>query len=436
MSYKLHSDVLDNGLRVMTVELPHLHSAVLGLYVRAGSRHETADKSGVGHFLEHMFFRGSRGHPDTRAMNVAVEDVGGSLNGYTSRDHALYYTPIHPSGLAVALGVIADMVSQPLMRELELEREIILEEMLDEVDDRGRDIDLDNLSKALLWPGHPLAFKIAGTPETVRQLSIADLRHHHQRFYVGANLVLCAAGPLAHGEVLALAEAGLRGLPRGERSRESPPPAPPAGPLLRLFPHDESQTEFRFNFHAPSETHPDHLALTLLRRILDDGLSSRLPFRVVERKGLAYSLSCNLDAYEDVTLFEIEGAASHGKVASTVTEITRTLGELAEDGPTPAELSRAVRRFRMTIDQTHDSTHEMAGWFGGTAIYREPEDLLARAQAAEAITTADLRRLAREVFRRENLIVTAIGNPSDRQEKALEKAVEVAEGLPSRPAAT
>ena len=102
---------------------------------------------------------------------------------------------MHPytSGVGVALQVLADMISSPLLKEMELEREIILEEMLDEVDDRGRDIDLDNLSKAALWPGHPLSLKIAGTPKTVRRLARADLLAHHQRFYVGENLVLCVA---------------------------------------------------------------------------------------------------------------------------------------------------------------------------------------------------------------------------------------------------
>src|SRR5450432_933721 len=202
MRVQTNSDFLENGLRVVSVELPHLHSSLLALYVRAGSRHETAEKSGVGHFLEHMFFRGSAAFPDSVAMNGAVEDVGGNLNGYTSRDHAFYFTPLHESGLTVGMSVLADMIGHPLLKEMELEREIILEEMLDEVDEKGVDIDLDNLSKATLWPGHPLSLKIAGTPETVRALTVKDLEEHHARFYGGRNLIVCAAGPLRHDKVM------------------------------------------------------------------------------------------------------------------------------------------------------------------------------------------------------------------------------------------
>ncbi len=427
MRVQTNSDFLENGLRVVSVELPHLHSTLLALYVRAGSRHETAEKSGVGHFLEHMFFRGSASFPDSVAMNGAVEDVGGNLNGYTSRDHAFYFTPLHESGLGVGMGVLADMISAPLLKEIELEREIILEEMLDEVDEKGQDIDLDNLSKAALWPGHPLSLKIAGRPETVRALTVKDLEAHHARFYGGRNMVLCATGPLDHARVMELARKGFARLPAGQRSVETAPLPPQQGPRLCLYDHDESQTEFRFNFIAPPEAHPDHLPLQLLRRILDDGLSSRLPLQVIERRGLAYTLHCNIDAFSDGAVFEVEAAASHGKVPATMREITKTLEEIARTGPTAEEMHRAVRRTRMAIETTLDSTYEMAAWFGGTALFREPPGLEERARAVEAIEAADVQRVARAIFTRKNLTVTAVGSPSVKQRAEIERAVSAVE---------
>jgi predicted Zn-dependent peptidase len=197
-------DVLDNGLRVLTVPAPGLHSAMIALYVRAGSRHETASRNGVSHFLEHLFFRGSEGYPDTVAMNAAVESAGGNLNGITARDHGCYYTPIHASELSTGLSILGDMIRRPLLKEMDVEREVILEEILDEVDGEGRDIDPDNLSKRLAFRSHPLGFKIAGTPETIRALRQSDVWAHHERFYVGSNLVLCVAGPVRGSEVIAL----------------------------------------------------------------------------------------------------------------------------------------------------------------------------------------------------------------------------------------
>src|SRR6185437_5249716 len=142
-------------------EMPHLHSAMLAVYVRTGSRHETLATNGVSHFLEHMFFRGSERYPDTVRMNAVVEEVGGNLNGVTTRDHGYYYTPLHPNHLGVGMEIIGDMLTRPRLTDMEVERQIILEEMLDEVDEKGRDIDLENLSKRLLFPDHPLSLKIA-----------------------------------------------------------------------------------------------------------------------------------------------------------------------------------------------------------------------------------------------------------------------------------
>jgi len=117
---EVHRSVLGNGLRVLTARAPGLHSAMIALYVRAGSRHETAARNGVSHFLEHLFFRGSEAFPDTVAMNAAVEAAGGNLNGITARDHGCYYTPIHPDELATGLAILGDMIRRPLLREMDV----------------------------------------------------------------------------------------------------------------------------------------------------------------------------------------------------------------------------------------------------------------------------------------------------------------------------
>jgi predicted Zn-dependent peptidase len=438
LGYRTRSCTLSNGLRVVGVELPHLHQALLSIYVRVGSRHETPRNSGVGHFLEHLFFRGSEHFPDSTAMHAAVEDAGGNLNGYTSRDHAVYFTPIYPSGLAIGAEVLGDMLAAPLLHrpaEIELERQVILEEMLDEVDDRGRDIDIENLTKRALWPGHPLSLKIAGTSRTVRAMTVRQLEAHHRRWYCGRNLVVCAAGPIRHDRLVELAERHFGRLPRGERSTEKPPPRAPPGPRLELFDHDESQTEFRLSFLAPPEDGPGYLPMVLLRRILDDGLSSRLPFEIVERRGLCYSVQCSIDSYHDVSIFEVEGAASHAKVARAIREICRLLGRLAEEGPTAEELDRARHRHRMALEFTLDSTYDLASWFGGTALFREPPSLEARADQVDAVTAAEVHEIARLLLRRENLTVTAVGSPTSRQRADIERAVQDAEGLASeRPA--
>jgi len=427
MSFAYYKDVLPSGLRVITVETPHLHTAVVTAYVRLGSRHETPETNGVSHFLEHMFFRGSQAYPDSVRMNAAVEDVGGNLNGVTTRDHGYYYTPLHPAHLEVGVRILGDMLTRPLLPnapDLEVERRIILEEMLDEVDEEGRDIELDNLSKMALFPAHALSLKIAGTPESVRALTHAQLREHLLRNYVAGNMVFTAAGRVRREEVLRLVEEAFSALPKGAPTTEEAPLPPARGPWLKFVRHDEAQTAFRMNFLAVPEHHEDHAALQILRRVLDDGLSSRLPFHVVEKRGLAYSIQAGLEAFHDVGVFEVEGASAPEKAAEVVTEVCRTLAEICEHGITADELLRAQRRHRMFLDFAEDSPGELAGWFGGTELFRTPESFEERSRQVEAQSAERVREVARKYLTRERLGVVAVGQKKGL--RALEKAVQEA----------
>lgn len=421
MSFSWYRDTLPSGLRVVTVETPHLHTALVTAYVRTGSRHETEENNGASHFLEHMFFRGSQGYPDTVRMNAAVEDAGGNLNGVTTRHLGYYYTPLHPDHLAVGVRILGDMLTRPLLPDMEVERQIILEEMLDEVDEDGRDIDLDNLSKMELFGAHPLALKIAGTRESVKRLKPEQLREHLARHYVAGNLVVAVSGRVKREEVLALVSESFAALPQGAPTREAPPPDSPKGPWLKFVHHDEAQTEFRLNFRTVPEEHPDHIALQLLRRVLDDGLSSRLPFNVVEKRGLAYSIQAGIEASHDVGLFDIDGASAPEKAAQVVAEVCRVLAELRDQGVTAEELARAQKRHRMFMDFSQDSPGELVGWFGEGELFDTPRSFEERAKEVQAQTAERLREVARRYFTRDNLGVVAVGQKKGL--KALEKVV-------------
>ena len=424
-------EVLPNGLRVVTAPAPGLHSAMIALYVRAGSRHETARVNGVSHFLEHLFFRGSEGWPDTVAMNAAVESAGGSLNGITARDHGCYFTPIHPGEIGTGLEILGDLVRRPLLREMAVEREVILEEILDEVDVDGRDIDPDNLSKRIAFAGHPLAFKIAGTPATVRRLGEGDVRAHHARFYTGANLVLAVAGPVRPALVRALAEEHLGKLPRGRRSADLPPPPWPRGPRLEVVSHEDAQAEFSLSFPCPPERHPDHAVHLCIRRILDDGLSSRLPFEVVERRGLAYALHAGIDTFSDTGMTVVEGACAPAKLPRVLEEILRVLGELAARAVPEEELVRVQRRHRMTLAFSLDSAAELAGWYGSGEVISVPEGFEERCRRVERVTPGDVLRVARDTFRRRNAVAVVVGPAPRRERNAVERLLATTTAIPA-----
>jgi predicted Zn-dependent peptidase len=428
VSFSVFKDVLPSGLTVVTIEAPHLHSVMCAVYVRIGSRHEDERTNGVSHLLEHLFFRGSHRYPDSVRMNAAVEAVGGNLNGVTMRDSSYFYSPVHVSGVETTLSVLGEMLTRPRFRHLETEKKIILEEMLDEVDEKGRDIDVDNLSKRLLYPDHPLSLKIAGTPDSVKALALRDVRAHFGRAYVGGNLVVSVAGPVRRKRVLEATKVAFKHLPRGEPLNESPPtPIAATGPRFKYVTLEESQVEFRVSFPTVREDHPDAAGLGLLRRVLDDGLSSRLPHNIVEKRGLAYSVGAMIEAFHDAGTFEIDGASAPENFAKVLEEVFKTLATLRRGKIAPEELRRAKTRFAMHLDFLQDSPADLCGWFGGVELYRPAETFEEKKAEMERVTLADLKRLAKTWLVPDRIVVVGVG-PKSAKKKA-ERVVKKAGAL-------
>jgi predicted Zn-dependent peptidase len=251
----------------------------------------------------------------------------------------------------------------------------------------------------------------------VRHITAREIRAHHARYYVGANLVLAVAGPVRAQDVRALAEEHLGALPRGRRSAVSAPPAWPSGPRLEVVSHDDAQAEFSLSFPCPPEHHPDYPVHLCIRRILDDGLSSRLPFEIVERRGLAYSLHAGIDAFADAGMTVIDGACAPAKLPRVLEEVLRVLGGLAEKPVPEEELLRVQRRHRMTLAFSLDSAAELAGWYGSGEVLSAPEGFEERCRRVERVSPADVARVARQTFRRGNAIAVVVG-PARRRERS------------------
>src|SRR5262249_3066578 len=235
--------ILGNGLRLVTVELPHLHSAALVVYAKVGSRYEPPADNGLSHFLEHMLFRGTARHPSSYALNFAIEDLGGTLYAATGRDSSLYQISLDPALVPQGIELLGDIFTAPAFTQLELEREIILEEINEDLDEKGRDVNLDDLARQLAFPGHPLGQKITGPATNVERFDVGDCRRHFARFYGARNIIFCVAGPVARDAVLAAATPVLGALPSGERATTEPPEALDGGPHFAYVEDQAAQTE-------------------------------------------------------------------------------------------------------------------------------------------------------------------------------------------------
>jgi len=403
---------LDNGLSVTTVALPHLHTAVCALAVKVGSRFEAPADNGLSHFVEHMLFRGTERYPTSLALNTAVERLGSTLHAETGRDLSLFQLALEPGQVPAALDVLGELLGRPRFGDIDLERELILEEINEDYDEHGIEINADDIARGILFENHPLGQRIIGPRTNVERFSDADIRRHFASFYGAKNANLCVAGPIEHDRVVEQAVRALAAMPVGARAEVPPAPPPIAGPTLEHVKDTGSQTTLSVVFRALPELDPAYIALIALLRVLDDGMSTRLHYNLADQKGLAYSISAYIEPLADTALFEVTGATANAKVPSLVRELFGLLDSLRRGAVTDDELAKARVRYRYETLASIDDVSAMAAWFGSTGLYYKPPSLSERLEQMAQVTIDDVVRVAEQVLVPSQLVVAAVGSLS------------------------
>ncbi len=418
---------LSNGLPVVLVPDERVHRAVASLYLRTGSRFESREDNGISHFLEHMVFRGTRSLATSHDQALAFERLGGTLYAATHVDHGVMSVAVPPKNLAPILALLGEVVTGPRLSEIEVERGIVREEILEDLDDDGREVDPDNLSRALMFDKHPLGFPITGTLDTLARFDETLLRAHHAEHYTAANAVLCVAGNIGPVEAcLATLERCFGAMPRGARIAVTPPPEDQKRQKrarFRFVENTSSQTDLRVAFRAVSERSPREPAVEMLLRVLDDGMSTRLYERLCDRLGLCYDVSAMFEAYEDDGVVDLAAGTQHERSAQVLKEIFSLLTDLAEHGPRQDELDKARDRHLWSVEAMADDPESAAAFYGLAAladIARTPMD---RHAELAAVTADDVRSVAAEVFRPERLSVVAVGLLSEAEERKIDRLV-------------
>ncbi len=423
------TSILDNGLRVTTVALPHLHTTTCALFIKVGSRFESPTDNGLSHFVEHMLFRGTEGYPNSLALNTAVEELGATLNAETGRDYTLFSMSVEPDRVPAALQIFAELLGRPRFSDIELERALVLEEINEDYDEHGIEVNADDIARGMLFDGHPLGQRIIGPRENVERFTQADVQRHFETFYGAGNAILCVAGPVQHHDVIDYAMKSVAALPRGPSALGGAIATPLTdhlfvGPQLRHVPDAGSQTSLAIVFRGMPELDPSYLAMATMLRILDDGMSTRLHYQLADQKGLAYSIHAAIEPLADVAVFEIAGATANNKVAALVTEIATVLRGLCAGDVTERELAKARVRYRYETLASIDDAGSMASWFGGTALYYPPPSLSDRLASMQAVTLQDVVASARTVFAPDRLAIAAVGSLTKARLGELRQAVQ------------
>jgi predicted Zn-dependent peptidase len=415
--------VLPTGLRVVVAPLPHLHRAHLALHVRVGARFETQATSGISHFLEHMLYRGTERLRSAHEVNRAFERLGSYLYGATHADFGVFSVTVPPECLPDAIALFGHVLTSPAFFDIDIEKGIVCEEILEDLDDDGRQVDADNISRALIYGTHPLGFTITGSEKTVKSFDVPMLRKHHARHYTTANAVLSMTGAVDPARALPLAAEHFGPFARGE-AVPFDKPLPQKKPRLKIVENASSQTELRVCFRAPGRTDSIKPALELFMRIIDDGMSTRLYHRICDSQGLCYDVSAGYDGYEDDGVIDFAAGVVHERTAKVTKEILALVTELAKDGPTEDELAKAKQRHRWHMHSMLDETSEISELIALSALSGRGETPLTRARAATAVTRDDVVEAARLIADPKRLSVVAVGLLEREDEKQLEDAVK------------
>ena len=393
---ELRRTVLANGLTVLSEHMPGVRSVALGAWVRAASLHESPDKMGVSHMLEHMVFKGTR-RRSAKELALALEVLGGSLDAYTAREHTAYQAKILDEHLPQAADVLADLIFHPVLRasDLALERKVVLEE-INTVDDTPDDLVFE-LHNAKLWGNHPYGYSILGSRETVSALDQGDLRALHSRAYHPEQIVVAAAGNVEHDALLETLDAtGWADVPRGGL-----PPLTSPAPIVQApgavhFERDTAQTHIVIGSAMFPHSDPRRYAMSMIGLLFGGGMSSRLFQRVREELGLAYSVYSFQAFHEDAGMHGVYVGTTPETARAAVEAINQEMELLATHGLSDADLLAGKSQLKGQITLSLESPTSRMYRAAGVELYDEPyrtlDEVLALVDAIDGETVAALCR--------------------------------------------
>jgi predicted Zn-dependent peptidase len=411
MLQKVSKTVLDNGVRILTTEMPHMHSASMGVWVDAGARDETPAENGLSHLIEHMIFKGTRRRS---ALEIAKEfdAIGGNNNAFTSMETTCFYGRVMASHLPVMAELLCDIFLNSVFDEEELgrERPVILQEigMLEDSPEEYVHV----LLEAAYWGDHPLGQNILGTPENLLRFDSARTRDFFHRFCQPGRIVISAAGNLTHERFVDLVAPAFTPLSSAAGGGTRDPAV--GNRRIRLVPRDLEQVHIALGTRGLSVSDPARYACALLNTILGGNMSSRLFQEVRERRGLAYSVYSFLSPHQGTGMSGAYAGVQPESVSETLDLMMREMARL-KDTPVSAEELRDAKEYAksamlMTTESVESQMAALAQnelHFGRHIPVQEVLDRI------DAVGADDIAALATALFRSDALALVLLGPVTD-----------------------
>ncbi len=401
---------LKNGLNVFLVNLPDSKSVLFTILVKVGSRYETKKVTGVSHFLEHVFFKGSKKYPKPTDISQIVDAIGGDFNASTSKEATEFYIKAEKHHFDLIFDVLSDMVLNPLFKEDELQKEkgVIIEEINQYEDVPASQV--ENHLERIMWPESTLGWEILGSRQSIKKMKRSAVLKYKNTFYQPSNIILGISGNFNSKEALKKIENTWGKLKNKRTPRHKHKEIKQKKPNLTLQYKDTQQAHFALGFKSFDHLSKKNPAVMLLANVLGGNMSSRLFVEIREKRGLAYHISASNTPYHNTGNFTIHAGLQVEKTRSALIEILKQLKDVKNNSVSTEELKRAKDFIRGKFALAFENRHRNLDWamdhFAFTGKQKSIESFLAEMQK---VTVKDIQKLASEIFQEKNMSLAIIG---------------------------
>jgi predicted Zn-dependent peptidase len=388
--------------------MTQVRSISIGVWLTRGSRHESAERSGIAHFVEHMLFKGTTSR-SAEDIAQAIDSIGGQLDAFTAKEYASYYIKVLDEHLPLAIDILSDIVRNPAFHPEDIEREkkVVVEE-IKMVEDTPDDL-VHELFTQGFWENHPLGRPILGTRETVESFDSVQLRSYFSNAYTPRNLIVSAVGNLEHGRVRDLVQEKFGSLVQtGQPLTEEPPRVVPKT-IIRA--KDLEQSHLCVGVNSYPQKHDDRYSSYVLNTLLGGSMSSRLFQNVREKRGLAYAVFSGLSAYRDAGSFTVYAGCANEAVGQVIDLVVEELRTVKKTPVPDVEIKRSKDHLKGSLMLSLESTSSRMSHLARQEIYFDRQfGLDETLTGIEKVTAADVQRVAGDLFRNGSLAATVLGD--------------------------
>jgi len=416
--------ILKNGLRIISVPQRNSEAVTVLVLVGTGSKYERREISGISHFLEHMFFKGTKKRPDKLEIAETLDRVGGMYNAFTSQEYTGYWAKVSADYSEVALDWVSDIYLNSLLPEKEIEKEkgVIIEEINMYYDNPMSYVQI--LWDKLLYGDQPAGWSVLGTKESVSRISRQDLLAYMASQYGAKNTIVCLAGKISHSRALGLAKKYFAKI-KDNRFMEKPEVREnQKRPGLLLKERKTDQTHFCLGVRAFNLFHPKRYAQEVLAAILGGMMSSRLFIEVREKLGLAYYIRTSVESNPDSGALVTQAGVDNKRAEKALSVILREYKKMKEKRIGPSELRKAKDHLKGNLTLGLETSDAKASFFAGQELLEKRIRPLKEIwREIDKVTSGQLQSLAREIFRPEKLNLAILG--PFREKNKFEKLLKI-----------